>query len=45
MQQQNSNKYIKFIDREFRETSIIHFFFVTAENLIWPVVFLIFCSW
>ena len=25
MQQQDSNKYIKFIDREFRETGIIHF--------------------
>ena len=33
------------LHREFHKTSFVVVFSVTAKNLIWPVVFLIFCSW
>ena len=33
------------LHREYHKTSFIHCFIVTAKNLIWPVVFLFFCSW
>ena len=42
VQGQQLNQYINiYLDREGRKNSFI----VTAENLIWPVVFLFFCSW
>ena len=43
---QHLNRCIKFyLQRECHEISFICCFDVTAENLIWPVVFLFFCSW
>ena len=34
-----------YLHRECGKTSFIHCLIETAENLIWPVVFLFFCSW
>ena len=43
---QHLNRCIKFyLQRECHEISFICCFDVTAENLIWLVVFLFFCSW
>ena len=37
--------FIIYLLRECRKTSFIRCFIVTAENLIWPVVFSFFCLW